>query len=109
MKRIVVPIDGSGFAERAMGWKEVLAGTYDLDGELPINPDGRLKSFGHPIGASGLRMLFECWLQLRKEAPDDRQIRSVTEGGKNLGMTHNLGGAPGECVSFVSIVGSELG
>jgi acetyl-CoA C-acetyltransferase len=54
-------------------------------------------------------MLFECWLQLRQEAPEDRQIRSVTELGKTLGMTHNLGGAPGECVSFVSIVGSELG
>ena len=42
-----------GFAERGMGWKEVLAGTFDLDGELPVNPDGGLKSFGHPIGASG--------------------------------------------------------
>ena len=49
-----------GFAERGMAWKEVLAGTFDLDGELPVNPDGGLKSFGHPIGASGLRMLFEA-------------------------------------------------
>ncbi len=105
----LVLMEDLGFAERGMGWKEVLAGTYDLEGELPVNPDGGLKSFGHPIGASGLRMLFECWLQLRKEAPDERQIKSVTEGGKTLGMTHNLGGAPGECVSFVSIVGSELG
>ncbi len=105
----LVLMEDLGFAERGLGWKEVLAGTYDLDGELPINPDGGLKSFGHPIGASGLRMLFECWLQLRQEAPADRQIKTVTEGGKKLGMTHNLGGAPGECVSFVSIVGSELG
>jgi len=105
----LVLMEDLGFAERGLGWKEVMAGTYDLDGELPINPDGGLKSFGHPIGASGLRMLFECWLQLRSEAPDDRQIKSVTEAGKTLGMTHNLGGAPGECVSFVSIVGSELG
>ena len=52
----------------AWRWKEVLAGTFDLDGELAVNPDGGLKSFGHPIGASGLRMLFECWLQLRGEA-----------------------------------------
>ncbi len=105
----LVLMEDLGFAERGLGWKEVMAGTYDLDGELPINPDGGLKSFGHPIGASGLRMLFECWLQLRQEAPADRQIKSVTEAGKTLGMTHNLGGAPGECVSFVSIVGSELG
>ncbi len=105
----LVLMEDLGFAERGMGWKEVLAGTYDLDGELPVNPDGGLKSFGHPIGASGLRMLFECWLQLRQEAPEERQIKSVTEGGKTLGMTHNLGGRPGDCVSFVSIVGSELG
>ncbi len=105
----LVLMEDLGFAERGMGWKEVMAGTYDLQGELPVNPDGGLKSFGHPIGASGLRMLFECWLQLRQEAPPERQISSVTEAGKKLAMTHNLGGAPGECVSFVSIVGSELG
>ena len=35
----------------------------------PVNPDGGLKSFGHPVGASGLRMMFEAWLQLRGEAP----------------------------------------
>jgi acetyl-CoA C-acetyltransferase len=95
-----------GFAERGTGWKEALAGTFDLDGELPVNPDGGLKAFGHPIGASGLRMLFECWLQLRGEAPPERTIKSVAQG-KKLALTHNLGGSPGECVSFVSVVGSE--
>lgn len=104
----LVLMEDLGFAERGMGWKEVLAGTYDLDGELPVNPDGGLKSFGHPIGASGLRMLFECWLQLRKQAPPERQIKSVDQG-RTLGLTHNLGGRPGECVSFAAIVGSELG
>ena len=97
-----------GFAERGTGWKEALAGTFDLDGELPVNPDGGLKSFGHPIGASGLRMLFECWLQLRDEAPADRKIATVDQG-RTLGLTHNLGGAPGQCVSFVSIVGATPG
>ncbi|MDQ1374234.1 MAG: acetyl-CoA C-acetyltransferase, partial [Actinomycetota bacterium] len=103
----LVLMEDLGFAERGTAWKEILAGTFDLDGELAVNPDGGLKSFGHPIGASGLRMLFECWLQLRQEAPEARQIKSVTEGGRKLGLTHNLGGAPGECVSFVSVVGSE--
>jgi acetyl-CoA C-acetyltransferase len=103
----LVLMEDLGFAERGMGWKEVLAGTFDLDGELPVNPDGGLKSFGHPIGASGLRMLFEAWLQLRGEA-GPRQIGSVA-GGKTKALTHNLGGAPGACVSFVSIVGTELG
>jgi acetyl-CoA C-acetyltransferase len=102
----LVLMEDLGFAERGMAWKEVLAGTFDLDGELPVNPDGGLKSFGHPIGASGLRMLFEAWLQLRQEAPAERQIKSVA-AGKNKALTHNLGGAPGACVSFVSVVGSE--
>ena len=103
----LVLMEDLGFAERGQAWKEVLAGTFDRDGELPVNPDGGLKSFGHPIGASGLRMLFECWLQLRGEAPPDRQIDTVGPG-RTLGLTHNLGGAPGEGVSFVGIVGTEL-
>ena len=83
----------------------MLDGTFDLHGRLPVNPDGGLKSFGHPVGASGLRMLFECWLQLRNEAPVDRQI--ITD--RSLALTQNLGGQPGGCVSFVGIFGSELG
>jgi acetyl-CoA C-acetyltransferase len=102
----LVLMEDLGFAERGFAWKEVLAGTFDLDGDLPVNPDGGLKAFGHPIGASGLRMLFEGWLQLRGEAPEDRRITTV-ERGKKLGLTHNLGGSPGECVSFVGIVGTE--
>lgn len=51
-------------------------------------------------------MLFECWLQLRGEAPPERRVAAV-ERGRKLGLTHNLGGGPGECVSFVSVVGSE--
>jgi acetyl-CoA C-acetyltransferase len=101
----LVLMEDLGFATRGTAWKEVLAGTFDLEGELAVNPDGGLKSFGHPIGASGLRMLFECWLQLRGEA-GPRQIASIARGRK-LALTHNLGGAPGECVSFVSVVGSE--
>jgi acetyl-CoA C-acetyltransferase len=102
----LVLMEDLGFAPRGTAWKEVLAGTFDLDGTLPVNPDGGLKAFGHPVGATGLRMLFECWLQLRREA-GDRQISSL-DRGRSLGLTHNLGGQPGDCVSFVSIVGTEL-
>jgi len=99
----LVLMEDLGFAARGTAWKEVLAGTFDLHGELPINPDGGLKSFGHPVGASGLRMFFECWLQLRGEATAERQI----DNGRTLALTHNLGGYPGEMVSFVSVVGTE--
>ena len=96
------------FSERGHAWEDIEAGRYDLGGELPVNPDGGLKSFGHPVGASGLRMMFEAWLQLRGEAPEERTISSIS-GDRNLALTHNLGGYPGEMVSFISILGPELG
>ncbi len=100
----IVLMEDLGFSERGAAYKDVLAGAFDRDGELPVNPDGGLKSFGHPIGASGLRMLFECWTQLRGEAG----ARQVATADRGLALTHNLGGAPGDCVSFVSVVGTEL-
>jgi acetyl-CoA C-acetyltransferase len=102
----MVLMEDLGFSERGAAWKEILDGTFDLDGELPVNPDGGLKSFGHPVGASGLRMMFEAWLQLRGEAPEDRRIPA---SDRKLALTQNLGGYPGEMVSFVSILGTELG
>jgi acetyl-CoA C-acetyltransferase len=94
-----------GFASRGTAWQEVLAGNFELHGDLPVNPDGGLKSFGHPVGASGLRMVFECWLQMRRLAGAQRQI--ATE--KRLALSHNLGGYPGEMVSFVGIYGPDRG
>jgi acetyl-CoA C-acetyltransferase len=92
-----------GFSPRGTAWQDVLDGFFDLEGKLPVNPDGGLKSFGHPIGASGLRMMYEMWLQFRGEA-GQRQIKDP-----KIGLTHNLGGAPGRCVSFASVVGRSIG
>jgi acetyl-CoA C-acetyltransferase len=99
----LVLMEDLGFSERGQAWRDELDGAFELAGELPVNPDGGLKSFGHPIGASGLRMLFECWLQFRGEA-GERQLEDP-----QLGLTHNLGGRPGACVSFISVVGAEAG
>jgi acetyl-CoA C-acetyltransferase len=101
----LVLMEDLGFCERGTAWREVLDGAFDLTGDLPVNPDGGLKSFGHPVGASGLRMMFEAWLQLRRAAPEDRQIATVAD--RHLALTHNLGGYPGEMVSFISILGTE--
>ncbi|HZJ27725.1 MAG TPA: acetyl-CoA acetyltransferase [Acidimicrobiia bacterium] len=101
----LVLMEDLGFSARGKAWEDVLAGVFDLDGALPVNPDGGLKSFGHPVGASGLRMFYECWLQLRGEAPPERRI----VGERSLALTHNLGGYPGEMVSFVGIVGNQPG
>ncbi|MBG0855745.1 acetyl-CoA acetyltransferase [Streptomyces spinoverrucosus] len=100
----LVLLEDLGLAERGTAHQRVMDGAFDLDGELPVNPDGGLKSFGHPVGATGLRMVFEAWLQLRGEAPAERRI--ATYGKRSLALTHNLGGYPGEMVSFVGVFGT---
>jgi acetyl-CoA C-acetyltransferase len=102
----IVLMEDLGFCERGTAWRQVLDGRFDLRGDLPVNPDGGLKSFGHPVGASGLRMMFEAWLQLRGEAGAERQIDTITDD-RSLALTHNLGGYPGEMVSFVSLLGTH--
>jgi acetyl-CoA C-acetyltransferase len=79
---------------------DVLDGFYDADGKLPCQIDGGLKCFGHPIGASGLRMLYELYLQMLGRA-DSRQRRELPR----LGLTHNLGGFPHQNVCSISILG----
>jgi acetyl-CoA C-acetyltransferase len=79
---------------------DVLDGFYDAGGSVPCQIDGGLKCFGHPIGASGLRMIYEIYLQMLGRA-GERQRRDAPR----LGLTHNLGGFPHQNVCSVSIVG----
>jgi acetyl-CoA C-acetyltransferase len=99
----LVLMEDLGFADRGQAWPDSLGGDFDLGGRLPVNPDGGLKSFGHPVGASGLWMLYEAWLQFRGQA-GRRQLADP-----RLALTHNMGGRPGSRVSFVSVVGREPG
>ncbi|HEY5497944.1 MAG TPA: acetyl-CoA acetyltransferase [Syntrophales bacterium] len=87
---------------RGEAGKDVEAGFFDLDGTIPCQTDGGLKCFGHPIGASGLRMLYEMYKQLQGKA-GDRQVKNP-----KLGLTHNMGGFPFMGVASVAIVGNEL-
>ncbi|MEC9330501.1 MAG: acetyl-CoA acetyltransferase [Pseudomonadota bacterium] len=82
--------------------KDIMDGFYDADGKVPCQIDGGLKCFGHPIGASGLRMIYEMYLQMNGRA-DQRQRQQDPV----FGMTHNLGGFPHQNVSSVTIVGKE--
>ncbi|WP_119420067.1 acetyl-CoA acetyltransferase [Desertibaculum subflavum] len=82
--------------------KDVLDGFYDHDGKLPCQIDGGLKCFGHPIGSSGLRMLYEMYLQMQGRAGARQRKEQPV-----FGMTHNLGGAPNMNVCSVAIVGLE--
>jgi len=89
-----------GWAPRGKAKEFVEAGVFDLDGELAVNTDGGLKCFGHPIGASGLRMIYEVYKQLQGKA-GPRQRKNPT-----LGLTHNLGGtAFGALTCAISILG----
>ena len=80
--------------------KDVMSGFYDADGQIPCQIDGGLKCFGHPIGASGIRMLYEMYLQLQGRA-GERQLANPS-----IGMTHNLGGSPMSNVAAVCIIGA---
>jgi acetyl-CoA C-acetyltransferase len=86
-------------SERGRAWKDSLDGFYNIDGRVPCQVDGGLKCFGHPIGASGLRMLYEMYLQLQGRA-GERQLPDP-----RYGLTHNLGGVPFMNVCSIAIVG----
>ena len=78
---------------------DILDGRYDSSGAIPCQIDGGLKCFGHPVGASGLRMVYEVYQQLLGNA-GERQLAKV-----DLGLTQNLGGHPHQNVSAISIIG----
>ncbi len=94
-----VTMEDLRFSERGKVLRDIEDGFFDLDGGLPVQPDGGLKCFGHPIGASGIRMIYEMYKQLQGKA-GDRQIKDP-----KLGLTHNLGGSPDGCMIYVGIVG----
>ena len=94
-----VTMEDLGFSAPGRVINDVLDGVFDRDGALPVGVDGGLKCFGHPIGASGLRMVYELYLQLQGRA-GERQLAHV-----DLGLTENLGGHPHQNVCAVSIIG----
>jgi acetyl-CoA C-acetyltransferase len=88
------------FTPRGRAKEDIEAGNFALNGELPINTDGGLKCFGHPLGASGLRMMYEVYKQLQEKA-GPRQVKNPS-----LGLSHNIGGVPGSGVCSIIITGN---
>jgi acetyl-CoA C-acetyltransferase len=80
-----------GFIEKGSAKEHIADGTFELDGRLPVNTDGGLKSFGHPTGATGVRMIYENVLQLQGRA-EGRQVE-----GAGIALSHNIGGHPTAC------------
>ena len=86
-----------GFCEQGQGASFVAEGHTEVDGNIPVNPSGGLKCFGHPIGATGCRMIYELTKQLQGRA-DGAQVKDP-----RLGLAHNLGGPASIC--SVTILG----
>ncbi len=98
----LVTMEDLFISEEGKAPADIMDGFYDAGGEVPCQLDGGLKCFGHPIGATGLRMLYEMYLQLQERAGERQMEREPV-----LGLTHNLGGFPSQNVSSVTIVGRE--
>ena len=95
----LVLMEDLGLSDEGRAAFDILDGRFDLDGATPCQTDGGLKCFGHPVGASGLRMAYEIYNQLLGRA-GGRQV-----AGASLGLTHNLGGIPNRNVASVSVLG----
>ena len=94
----ILDIEDLGFVEKGKGGVASLQGETALDGRIPVNTSGGLLAKGHPIGATGVAQLTECWWQLRGDA-GDRQVR-IRNG---FALQHNVGGR-GSGVSVVNIL-----
>jgi acetyl-CoA C-acetyltransferase len=87
-------IDHFGITAPGESWKAVESGTLEIGGELPVNPSGGLIGGGHPVGATGVRMVLDAALQVTGRAPNQ------VEGARTFG-TLNIGGSTTTVVSFV--------
>ena len=95
----LVLMEDLGLSDEGRAPRDILDGRYDAAGAIPCQIDGGLKCFGHPIGASGLRMAYELYLQLLGRA-GARQLKTPS-----VGLAHNLGGIPNRNVASISVLG----
>jgi len=98
----LVTMEDLGMTPDGGAVKDILDGRFDADGANPCQIDGGLKCFGHPVGASGLRMIYENYLQLLGRAGERQR-----QDNPSLGLSHNLGGMPNQSVAAIAIVGLD--
>jgi len=99
----LIAYEDLGWSQKGRAKEDIESGFYALGGGLPVNTDGGLLSFGHPIGASSIRMVYEIYKQLQGKA-GARQVKNA-----NLGLAHNLGGRVGGFIGAVTIWGAATG
>jgi len=88
-------IDHFGITAPGESWKAVESGILEKDGAIPVNASGGLIGLGHPVGATGVRMLLDASRQVTGTAGETQ-----VEGARTYG-TLNIGGSTATTVSFV--------
>lgn len=83
----VLALEDLGFAKKGEAYTWAKEGKTYWDGELPVNTSGGLKAAGHPVGATGVKQIYEVVKQLRGEA-GEKQVKDA-----HTGLTHNVGGS----------------
>jgi acetyl-CoA C-acetyltransferase len=83
----LISLEDLGIFPRGTAGKETLLGKTKIDGSIPVNPSGGLKSKGHPVGATGISQAVEVVRQLEQKS-DHNQLENI-----RIGMCHNLGGS----------------
>ena len=91
----IIAYEDLGFCNPGEGGRFIEDGIPMLDGELPINTSGGLKSKGHPVGATGVAQIYEIYLQLTGQA-GKRQVEKC-----KIGLTHNVGGSGATCLIHI--------
>jgi len=91
----LVDIEDLGFFEKGRAVEAVRQGRTSLNGDIPINPSGGLKSKGHPIGATGIGQIVEVFDQLTGKAAE----RTVKDA--KIGLTHNFGATGASCAVHI--------
>jgi len=98
----MVTMEDLHISPKGGSYDDIMNGFYDLDGQVPCQVDGGLKCFGHPIGASGLRMIYAMYEQIIERVPEERKVKNA-----RMGLTHNLGGSPWANVAAITIIGKD--
>jgi acetyl-CoA C-acetyltransferase len=88
-------IDHLGITEPGKNWQAIEEGIIEKTGKLPLNPSGGLIGLGHPVGATGVRMVLDAYKQTTGQAADYQ-----VDKAKNV-ATLNIGGSTTTTVSFV--------
>ncbi len=84
----IMVIEALDIAKKGKGGPATLDGMTAIDGKIPVNSSGGLKSKGHPVGATGVAQIVELTKQLRGEADKGRQVKKA-----DIGLAQNMGGS----------------